>query len=218
MNDRAALEEFLKQRLLRPLPGAPAHWRMAPQPARGGWEPDKPPATARQAAALILIYPKDDRLWIPLTVRHADLPQHPGQVSLPGGRVDAGEAPAHAAMRETHEEIGVDAARVRVVGALSPLWVIVSNFVVYPFVAVADERPAFRAAAREVEEILEVPLDDLRDRARLKWTRRTRGTEAVHYPYFDVAGREVWGATAMMLGELMSLFADEFGPGPPPAW
>lgn len=214
MNSLSALEGFLAGRLSRPLPGASAQWRLAPRPARAGWEPDKPPATARQAAALILIYPKDDRLWLPLTVRHADLPHHPGQISLPGGCVDADETPAHAALREAREEIGVDTTRVRVAGGLSPLWVIVSNFVVHPFVAVADERPALRAAAREVEEILEVPLDDLRDRARLKWTR---GTQPVHYPYFDVAGREVWGATAMMLGELMALFADEFGPGPPPA-
>ena len=154
----------------------------------------------------MLIYPRDDRLWLPLTVRHADLPHHPGQISLPGGRIDAGETPAQAALRETHEEIGVDTNRVRVAGALSPLWVIVSNFVVLPFVAVADERPVFRAAAREVEEILEVPLDDLRDRARLKWTQRMRGTQAVQYPYFEVSGREVWGATAMMLGELLALF------------
>ena len=206
MNDLAELEQFLKERLSRPLPGAAAQRRLAPTPARSGWQPDGAPPTARQAAALMLIYPRDDRLWLPLTVRHADLPHHPGQISLPGGRVDAGETPAQAALRETREEIGVDTSRVRVAGALSPLWVIVSNFVVLPFVAVADERPAFRAAAREVEEILEVPLDDLRDRARVKWSRRTRGTQEVRYPYFDVLGREVWGATAMMLGELLALF------------
>src|SRR5580765_374467 len=130
--DLPSLEAFLVERLRLPLPGAQAHRRFAPVPARDGWRPDDVPPTARRAAALILIYPGPSGPTVALTVRHGDLPQHPGQISLPGGGVDAGESAAQAALRETHEEIGVPPEVVRILGPLSTIWVIVSNFVVQP--------------------------------------------------------------------------------------
>lgn len=172
------------------------------------------PAEARRAAALILLYPGEAGPTIPLTVRHSDLPHHPGQISLPGGRIDPGESAEQAALREADEEIGVTPAGVRVLGPLSTLWVIVSNFVVQPLVGVVDARPDFRLATGEVEALVELPLSDLRDLTRVAWASRTRGDLLVDYPYFDVAGHHVWGATAMILGEFAALFAPDFGPAP----
>jgi len=154
LGDLKSLETFLARRLTEPLPGAAAQWRFAPTPALKGWEPDKPPATARRAAALILLYPGEHGPSFPLTMRRHDLPHHPGQISLPGGALDPGEAPADGAVREAHEEIGIVPADIRVLGALSPLWVIVSNFVVQPFVGVVDYRPEFRASPREVSALI----------------------------------------------------------------
>jgi 8-oxo-dGTP pyrophosphatase MutT (NUDIX family) len=151
-----------------------------------------------------------------VTARHGDLPQHPGQISLPGGGVDAGESAAHAALRETHEEIGVPPEVVRILGPLSTLWVIVSNFVVQPFVGVTDGRPAFRLAEREVEALVELPLQDLHDLERIGWERRTRDGATTDYPFFNLGGRQVWGATAMILGEFGALFDSEFGPSQTP--
>lgn len=210
MTDRGAeelkqLEGSLTDRLARPLPGAAAQWKFAPLPALKGWEPDKPPPTARPAAALILLYPGEHGPSFPLTMRRHDLPHHPGQISLPGGGIDAGESPVAGALREAHEEIGVDPRDIRVLGALSPLWVIVSNFVVQPFIGVIDHRPEFRASPREVSALIETPISWLRDPARASSEQRMRSGVLVTFPYFDFGGHQIWGATAMILSEVREL-------------
>jgi 8-oxo-dGTP pyrophosphatase MutT (NUDIX family) len=196
------LETFLRARLAAPLPGADAQWKFAPTPAFKGWRPDDQPAEARSAAALILLYPGEHGASFPLTVRHDDLPHHPGQISFPGGGLDPGEDPAAGALREAHEEIGIDPDDVRIVGALSSLWVVVSNFVVRPFVGVTDHRPEFRAAPQEVAHLIEAPVSWLRDPSRVASDQRMRGGILVNFPYFDFDGHRVWGATGMMLSEL----------------
>jgi 8-oxo-dGTP pyrophosphatase MutT (NUDIX family) len=212
----ASLEHFLRDALARPLPGAAAHRRFAPIPIREGWAPDLRPVTARHAAALILIHPGPDGPSIPLTVRHAHLPHHPGQVSLPGGALDPGERADAAALREAHEEIGVPGEDIRLIGALSSLWIGVSQFLVHPYVAVTDDTPGFRAHPGEVATLFDVTVAALRDPHHLRWTRRERDGLAVAYPYFDIRSHVVWGATAMILGEFACLFEPGFGPGAAP--
>ena len=94
------------------------------------------------------------------------------------------------------------AYEVRIIGALSTLWVVVSNFLVHPIVGVADERPEFRAAPREVAALIEAPVRALVDDANVRLEERVRDGLLVRYPYFDIAGHHIWGATAMILGEL----------------
>lgn len=202
----ADLETFLRARLAAPLPGPDAQRRFAPEPPRKSWRPDDQPATARTAAALILLYPGEAGISFPLTVRRDDLPLHPGQISLPGGGLDAGEDPESAALRETHEEIGIHPGDIRVIGALSPLWVIVSNFVVRPYIGVAHRRPVFRPEPREVDTLIETPIDWLRDPSRVHRGARVRDGVRVEFPFFDFNGHRVWGATAMILGEFAALF------------
>lgn len=161
----------------------------------------------------MLLYPGEAGPSLALTLRRDDLPQHAGQVSFPGGALDPGERAADAAIRETHEEIGVDPGMIRIIGPLSTLWVIVSNFLVEPFVAIADRRPAFTLAEYEVAALVEAPLEHVRDPTRLHWHRVTRDGFVQRYPYFDLAGERVWGATAMMLGEFASLWDPGIAPG-----
>ena len=97
-------------------------------------------------------------------------------------------------------------------GALSSLWVIVSNHLVQPFVGVTDTRPEFQLAAREVEALVELPLASLHDITRIGWERRIREGAEIDYPYFRLADHQVWGATAMILGEFGALFEPDFGP------
>lgn len=217
LDDLDRIERRLTARLAEPLPGPRAQWRFAPQPALKGWAPELTPETARQAAALILLYPGAEGPAVPLTVRRHDLPQHAGQVSLPGGRLDPGEEAREAALREAHEEIGIDPAAVRIIGELSSLWVVVSNFVVRPFVGILDARPEFRPAPHEVAALLESPIHTLYDPARVGWTRQRRLGVVVDYPYLELGGHHVWGATAMILGEFAALFSPDFGPPERPA-
>ncbi len=215
MSDREwlSLEAALRQRLREPLPGPAAQRRFAPSPLLDGWEPDLEPEAAHRAAVLILLYRSSAGIVVPLTVRRSDLPHHPGQISLPGGRIEPGESPDAAALREADEELGIQPADVRLLGPLSTLWVRVSNFVVHPFVGVSDTAPDFRLHSREVDARVEAPLADIRDPTRVAWTRRERDGHVIDYPYFDLGGHHVWGATAMILGELACLF--DVGHRPP---
>jgi 8-oxo-dGTP pyrophosphatase MutT (NUDIX family) len=142
-------------------------------------------------------------------VRSSGLARHPGQISLPGGATNPGETLAEAALREAFEEVGVDPAVVRVLGELTPVHVLVSGFTLHPVVGVTDRRPDFQAAPAEVDQILEVSLHDLRDASRIRQGSRVREGVAVEYPYFDLLGHQVWGATAMVLGEFICLLGDE---------
>jgi 8-oxo-dGTP pyrophosphatase MutT (NUDIX family) len=202
------VERALRERLAGTLPGIEAQLRFAPSPTRPGWKAGHFPADTRTAAALLLLYPSDDGVSVPLTIRGHGLPRHAGQISLPGGATDPGETLVEAALREASEEIGIDPSTVSVLGELTPVHVLVSGFTLHPIVGVTEERPRFVAAPGEVEEVLEISLDDLRDASRIRRGVRFREGLAIEYPYFDLLGHQVWGATAMILGEFISLLQE----------
>jgi 8-oxo-dGTP pyrophosphatase MutT (NUDIX family) len=199
------LEASLRERLAGTLPGLEAQLRFMPTPPRGGWKPGEFPSDARLAAGLLLLYPGTRGASIPLTVRGSGLRRHAGQISLPGGATDPGETLVQAALREAHEEIGVDPGSVRILGELTPVHVLVSGFTLHPIVGITHQRPAFTPAVHEVEEVIEVFIDDLKDASSIRQGTRTREGVAIEYPYFDLMGHQVWGATAMILGEFICL-------------
>jgi len=184
------------------LPGVRAQLVLSPSPRRG-WRPDVFPEGCRDGAGLLLAYPRDGETCLALTVRHDALPQHAGQVSLPGGAVDPGETYVQAALREAHEEIGVEPGNVRVLGGLTRLHVPVSRFVLHPVVGVADERPALQPRPGEVDRVLEPSLEQLE--GSLGVETRQRGGVDYEVPFILVEGHKVWGATAMILAELLTL-------------
>lgn len=200
------LPEVLRRALAAPLPGLDAQLRMAPR-----FEDGPPPRVAapdfRPAAALLLLYPFEDSWHLPLTVRGTRLRHHTGQVSLPGGRIEPGESPEAAAIREAEEEVAIDPADVEVLGRLTPLPIGVSRHLLHPIVALASRRPDFRIAAPEVERLIEVPLARLQDPAAVAYEQRGDlwPDTLMDVPYFDVGGARVWGATAMVLSEFLTL-------------
>ena len=198
------VEARLTAALASTLPGVVAHERLAPRP-RPGWRPGFAPEQSRVAAGLVLLFPVEGEAFIVLTVRSSRLPSHAGQVSLPGGAVEEGETLERAALREAHEEVGLEPSCVRLVGRLTPLHIPVSGFILHPVVGIADGRPVLRPSDAEVDRILEVPLASLVDPARRAVKRRAFEGTDFEIPYIDVDGAELWGATAMVVSELLSL-------------
>ena len=159
---------------------------------------------ARPASTLLAIYPDDaGRLVIPLTVRHADMRSHAGEVSLPGGAVDAADAgPEAAALREAWEEIGLQRELVRIIGVLDDVWIPVSNFELRPFVGTVGRRPSLVPHDAEVAAIVELPLDALFDPDVFGTEQFSGRGFSVNAGAYRYGGVRVWGATALTLGML----------------
>jgi 8-oxo-dGTP pyrophosphatase MutT (NUDIX family) len=154
---------------------------------------------AREAAVVAVLYRREGALYIPFVARRADLPIHPGQVGLPGGRVKEGETAWAAAARETDEEIGVPAGDLVPLGAGAPLYAAVTNHSVVPFVAwLPAVRPRFRADPRELDAVIEVPLARLLDRS--EWREGPLPWFGPNLPVGDTA---IWGLTARLLAGIL---------------
>ena len=181
----------LRERLRAPLPGWPAQARMSPRP-RVTLDPLTTLDDLRPAAALVLLYQQASAWYVPVTVRHATLRQHGGQVSLPGGRIDPGETAEQTALREAFEEIGLVPEEVTLLGRLTPLPIPISGHLLHPVVGYTRGQPSFQMAAGEVERILEVPLARLRAPDAIRWQTLPRSLPPfgpMEVPSFDVEGR-----------------------------
>jgi 8-oxo-dGTP pyrophosphatase MutT (NUDIX family) len=204
--------EQIRTALRKPLPGPRAQATMAPRPrlleSPSGVE-------SRKAGVLLLLYPLRGDLHLPLTVRTPRLEHHSGQVSLPGGGREEGDASLQeTALREAQEEIGVNAKDLEIAGHLTPLYISTSRNTIYPFVACTPQRPDFRLDAREVAELLEVPLSLLLDPATRREEDWPRHGAILHVPFYAVGQHKIWGATAAVLAEFLALLAE--GPRPTP--
>ena len=173
--------------------------------------PSQLPGNGKFAAVLLLIYEcKDGQPCLILTRRRNDMSKHPGQISLPGGRQDDGESLLQTALRESSEEIGVEANAINILGELNPVYIPPSDFTVTPFVGWHEGPPDFTAAEYEVAEILEVPVLKLLDPETLihgevkTWNKQDPSRpDRILAPFYAVGKHQVWGATAIMLDEFL---------------
>lgn len=197
--------QLLEVRLKGPKPGLPAQLKMVPDPRPGQKTYLEAQDTCLHAGVLILLYPRKGRLHLVLTRRTSKVDHHRDQISFPGGEKDEHETVIEAALREAQEEIDVPTDAVRVLGELTPLYIPPSNYCIYPIVAAAAQRPVFKRAPAEVSEVIEMPLDDLLNAEsvhREVWS--LHGVETV-VPYYSFRGHKIWGATAMVLAELVEI-------------
>lgn len=184
--------------------GQTAQLNMMPQ-FRTMLRPMERAGPPRLGSVLVLLYCHQGELHVLLTRRRDDMNNHAGQVSFPGGRRDEGETFLQTALREAEEEVGIRPSTLTILGQLTPIYILPSDFEVYPYVAwrADEQRPEFARNVTEVAELLEVPLTHLLDPAtRQEEPWNIRGFEMM-VPFYHVAGHKVWGATAMMLSELL---------------
>jgi 8-oxo-dGTP pyrophosphatase MutT (NUDIX family) len=200
------LPERLAAALAEGRRGGQARVRMSPELSYGR-HAGPAPATARQAAVILLLFRRDHpaggaRRWhVPLTERPATLARHAGQISLPGGSVEAGEASSQAALRELREELGIDRG-IDILGRLADCYVFASDFLVTPWVAAATFEPQWRPHRSEVQGVVELPLDTLLDERHISRMTIERGPLVFHAPCIQVNSTCIWGATSVILAEL----------------
>jgi 8-oxo-dGTP pyrophosphatase MutT (NUDIX family) len=153
------------------------------------------------AAVLVPLYVRDGKLHAVFTKRREDLRRHPGEISFPGGRYDEGEDDLRAtALREAHEEIGLPPDAVEIVGALQPTPTIATGYAVYPFVGMIEPLSTWTLSAREVAEVIELPLNALQSGyARRRLVRRGL---PIRTDTYLVGDKLIWGATARILADL----------------
>lgn len=166
-----------------------------------------PLPSAKEAAVLVLLERREGQWTIPLTVRPKHLPDHPGQISFPGGRLEGNEDHLEAALREFTEELGTEFVG-DIIGELFPIYVYNSNYHVRPFLAVSNQTLEYSPCKREVERIVHMPVKLLNDeqahpelgfgRGSLQWKAKAVQVDIDH----------VWGATAIMLGDVAALLRD----------
>jgi 8-oxo-dGTP pyrophosphatase MutT (NUDIX family) len=199
--------------LRRELPAAPAALTPIRVDESEELFPTDRAAPARHAAVLVLLFP-DERgeARVLLTARAANLPDHGGEISFPGGAVEDGDADATAtALREACEEVGLDppACGLRVAGTLDTVAVLVSGFRITPVVATARRRPQTNPDPAEVARVLDAPLDAFLPGAPMEVEERVARGRVLRYGVYPVEGERIWGATARMLGQLGALLGAE---------
>lgn len=203
------LVKAIRTRLEKDLPGYKAHQTMMRHrsPLHEIGDQIK---KARQSAVLLLLYPKADEIYTVFIKRPAYDGVHSGQIALPGGKVEPEDnSLADTALREANEELGIIRDRVEVIGALSPLYIPPSNFMVHPYIAYTNHIHKYIPDPTEVEDYLEVRLRDFNNSAYLKdMSIEVRGGQNLNVKAYEIDGQIIWGATSMIMAELAMIMEE----------
>jgi len=205
------LKTILFEALRQPLPGKEAHLLMSPQPLDLRRFSFDIPQNHRKSGVLILFYPESGNGFFPLIKRPVYPGVHSGQVALPGGKMEPEDPDVvFTALREAEEEIGIDSGKVEVLGRLSDLYIPASNFLVSPVIGFLEDSPRFLPEQKEVSKIIPTEVKTLiQPGIQKKTILQLDSSLNLDTPFFDIDGEVVWGATAMILSELLYLLKDK---------
>ncbi|MBC8488157.1 MAG: CoA pyrophosphatase [Bacteroidetes bacterium] len=206
MTDFQNFIDKLKERLKKPLPGTGAFLKMASEIRLEELQSSYDTSKAIQSSVLILLFPENKSVKIILILRQQYEGVHSGQVSFPGGRKEKDDKTLiETALRESEEEVGIDADKVMVIGNLTELYIPPSNFLVLPVVGYMLAKPNLKADKSEVAKIIEVDLRSLFDKNIIKEKELDVRGYKIKAPYYDIQEQVVWGATAVILSELLEV-------------
>ncbi|MCK5169213.1 MAG: CoA pyrophosphatase, partial [Bacteroidales bacterium] len=153
-----------------------------------------------------LLYQKDMDLYISFIQRTEYNGPHSGQISFPGGKLEKRDKNIiETALRESHEEIGINTEKVNIIGQLTPLHIPISNFIVYPVIGMCEDTPTFKADINEVEKIIEIKLQDLINPNNCTSKEFKYGDLSFVAPIYSPNKLTIWGATAMILSEFLEI-------------
>ncbi len=195
----------LRKALSKPLPGKAAHEKLMPETRKRELMTNYV-KKARKSAVLLLLYPMEGAPAFVLIKRAADGGVHSNQIAFPGGSFEPQDKTLQqTALRESQEETGIYADEVTVIGKLSALYIPPSNFMVTPFAGYLNRQPRF-VPNNEVERIMEISLKELTDPRSFQFkTIKHRTGNEYSVPCFYLQNEIVWGATAMMLNEFLTI-------------
>lgn len=184
------------------LPGSRSHYKMLP-PERVLKPATEDRTRVKQSSVLLLLFTDNEGLKVCLIKRPTYMKHHAGQIALPGGRIEANENAEETALRETHEEIGITADKIRILGKLSSFYVEVSRFQITPFVGWMDTKPEFILCPEEVEKAILFPIEAFKPPHTTIELKTLTGILKVPCVKYD--DEIIWGATAMILSEFYDL-------------
>ena len=198
------LTNIIRESLKNKLPGIEAQNMFAPQ-FRFGKDYNPSPNAAKKSAVLILLYPDNGKVKIPVIQKTVYNGIHSGQISLPGGQYENEDVTLdNTAKRETEEEIGVNRDEVEILGKLTDLFIPVSNFIVKPYVGILNRKPAFRLNPNEVADIFSLNINEFIN-PKIEQKEVTVRDSTIKAPFFIFENTEIWGATAMILNEFSEI-------------
>lgn len=199
--------EGIRKALKGNLPGLDSQMKMVPgirqrEIERLDWRED-----AKKAAVLICFYPDHDEISLALIRRNEYDGVHSGQISFPGGRYEESDPDLiYTALREAEEEVNIPASKVDVLGEITPVYIPPSNFIVKAVVGWIPEKPRFIPDPSEVSGILSLGVNEFLDPA--NFTNKDiphREYNMINVPCFQIRNNIIWGATAMMLSEMVDV-------------
>jgi len=197
------LSEIVRQ----PLPGFASQMKMAPSYRPAHTADEIKLFHPKESAVLALFYPKNGDWHLVFTERKKYEGVHSGQMSFPGGKREKGEDLIETALRETNEEVGVPPCDIEIIGKLSELYIPPSNFNVQPFLAMSTCTPTFIKQPQEVEAIIEIPFSFFLEKSnKTKTMIPLPSNTFFEVPAFIFQGYVIWGATAIVLSEMVDLF------------
>ena len=186
-----------------PLPGKKIQYLMAPENREKNPNGENP--MPKNGSVLILLFEKNKEIFFLLMERADNLKFHSGQISFPGGTYeDSDKTLEQTAIRETYEETGYLIQKDKILGKLTPLYIPISNFMVFPFVAFSPETPRWQKNNSEVKSLIEVNLIEFLKSKPLIF-EKTIDSKNIKIPYFLIKNKMVWGATAMILNEFKAV-------------